>query len=170
MREYEVFMEDINSCGGEQHAKKELIEVEADGPEAYVKKKTEDFPFWIFRKTQMATPSSPPAMATVISLDIPLLRDTNLDTTIMWCPIFLLFHAVPQPFQQVALQIESGFKMHKLIRIPVPQKHQLGRKFVVALPKLQQHRKEGSHGNPASHIRPCHTLQQNAAQILCRRH
>ena len=37
MREYEVFMEDINSCGGEQHAKKELIEVEADSPEAYVK-------------------------------------------------------------------------------------------------------------------------------------
>lgn len=37
MHEYEVFMEDINSCGGEQHAKKELIEVEADSPEAYVK-------------------------------------------------------------------------------------------------------------------------------------
>ncbi len=37
MNEYEVFMEDINSCGGEQHAKKELIEVEATSPEAYVK-------------------------------------------------------------------------------------------------------------------------------------
>lgn len=37
MNEYEVFMEDINSCGGEQHAKKELIEVEAISPEAYVK-------------------------------------------------------------------------------------------------------------------------------------
>ncbi len=37
MNEYEVFMEDINSCGGEQHAKKEIIEVEADSPEAYVK-------------------------------------------------------------------------------------------------------------------------------------
>jgi hypothetical protein len=37
MSEYEVFIEDINSCGGEQHAKKELIEVEADNPEAYVK-------------------------------------------------------------------------------------------------------------------------------------
>lgn len=37
MNEYEVFMEDINSCGGEQHAKKELIEVEAESPEAYVK-------------------------------------------------------------------------------------------------------------------------------------
>ena len=37
MNEYEVFIEDINSCGGEQYAKKELIEVEADSPEAYVK-------------------------------------------------------------------------------------------------------------------------------------
>ena len=37
MYEYEVFMEDINSCGGEQYAKKELIEIEADSPEAYVK-------------------------------------------------------------------------------------------------------------------------------------
>ena len=36
MNEYEVFIEDINSCGGEQYAKKELIEVEADSPEAYV--------------------------------------------------------------------------------------------------------------------------------------
>lgn len=37
MNEYEVFIEDINPCGGAQHAKKELIEVEADSPEAYVK-------------------------------------------------------------------------------------------------------------------------------------
>ena len=37
MNECEVFIEDINSCGGEQHAKKELIEVEADSPESYVK-------------------------------------------------------------------------------------------------------------------------------------
>ena len=37
MNEYEVFIEDINACGGEQYAKKELIEVEADSPEAYVK-------------------------------------------------------------------------------------------------------------------------------------
>ena len=36
MNEYEVFVEDINSCGGSQYAKKELIEVEADSPEAYV--------------------------------------------------------------------------------------------------------------------------------------
>jgi hypothetical protein len=37
MNEYEVFIEDINSCGGEQYAKKELIEVEAESPEAYVR-------------------------------------------------------------------------------------------------------------------------------------
>ncbi len=37
MNEYEVFVEDINSCGGEQYAKKELIEVEAASPESYVK-------------------------------------------------------------------------------------------------------------------------------------
>ena len=37
MNEYEVFVEDINSCGGEQHARKHIIEVEAESPEAYVK-------------------------------------------------------------------------------------------------------------------------------------
>lgn len=36
MNEYEVFIEDINACGGEQYAKKELIEIEAESPEAYV--------------------------------------------------------------------------------------------------------------------------------------
>ncbi|MCI5700959.1 MAG: hypothetical protein MR308_11375 [Lachnospiraceae bacterium] len=39
MHEYEVFVEEINPCGGENHRKKELIEVEADSPEAYVKAK-----------------------------------------------------------------------------------------------------------------------------------
>ena len=37
MNEYEIFIEDINSCGGEQYAKKELLEAEAVSPEAYVK-------------------------------------------------------------------------------------------------------------------------------------
>ena len=37
MHEYEVFVEDINSCGGEQYAKKELLEVEAESPESYIK-------------------------------------------------------------------------------------------------------------------------------------
>lgn len=37
MNEYEVYVEDINPCGGSQHAKKELIEVETESPEVYVK-------------------------------------------------------------------------------------------------------------------------------------
>lgn len=37
MNEYEVFIEDINPCGGSKHAKKQMIEVEAESPEAYVK-------------------------------------------------------------------------------------------------------------------------------------
>lgn len=37
MNEYEVFVEDINPCGGSQYAKKQLIEVEAESPEAYVR-------------------------------------------------------------------------------------------------------------------------------------
>ena len=37
MKEYEVFVEDINPCGGSKYARKEWIEVEAESPEAYVK-------------------------------------------------------------------------------------------------------------------------------------
>ena len=37
MHEYEIFVEEINPCGGEKHIKKTLIEAEADSPEAYVK-------------------------------------------------------------------------------------------------------------------------------------
>lgn len=37
MNEYEVLIEDINPCGGAQYAKKEILEVEAESPEAYVK-------------------------------------------------------------------------------------------------------------------------------------
>lgn len=37
MNEYEVFIEDINPCGGSKYAKKEMLEVEAESPEAYVK-------------------------------------------------------------------------------------------------------------------------------------
>ncbi len=37
MNFYEVFVEDINPCGGSQYAKKDLIEVEAESPEAYVR-------------------------------------------------------------------------------------------------------------------------------------
>lgn len=31
-----MFVEDINSCGGEKHAQKEILGVEADSPESYV--------------------------------------------------------------------------------------------------------------------------------------
>ncbi len=37
MHEYEVYIEDINPCGGDRYAKKEILEVEAESPEAYVK-------------------------------------------------------------------------------------------------------------------------------------
>lgn len=37
MNSYEVFVEEINPCGGEQHSKKTMIEVEAASPESYVK-------------------------------------------------------------------------------------------------------------------------------------
>ena len=36
MHEYEIFIEEINPCGGEKHSKKTLIEAEAASPEAYV--------------------------------------------------------------------------------------------------------------------------------------
>ncbi len=36
MNEYEVMIVDINPCGGEQYAKKEILEVEAESPEAWV--------------------------------------------------------------------------------------------------------------------------------------
>ena len=36
MNEYEVYIEEINPCGGSQHAKKSIIEIEAESPEAYV--------------------------------------------------------------------------------------------------------------------------------------
>ena len=37
MNEYEVIIEEINPCGGETYARKEIIEVEADSPESYVR-------------------------------------------------------------------------------------------------------------------------------------
>lgn len=37
MKEYEIFIEEINPCGGEAHARKSVIEAEAENPEAYVK-------------------------------------------------------------------------------------------------------------------------------------
>lgn len=37
MHEYEIFIEEINPCGGEKFSKKTLLEAEADSPEVYVK-------------------------------------------------------------------------------------------------------------------------------------
>ena len=37
MNEYEVIIEEINPCGGETYARKEIIEVEAESPESFVK-------------------------------------------------------------------------------------------------------------------------------------
>ena len=37
MNEYEVLIEDINPCGGAAYAKKEILEIEAESPEAYVR-------------------------------------------------------------------------------------------------------------------------------------
>ena len=37
MKEYEILIETINPCGGEAHAKREIIEAKAESPEAYVK-------------------------------------------------------------------------------------------------------------------------------------
>lgn len=36
MNEYEVLVETINPCGGDRHAKKEFLEIEAESPEQYV--------------------------------------------------------------------------------------------------------------------------------------
>ena len=40
MKEYEVFVEDINHCGGTKYAKKEFREIETESPEAYVREQT----------------------------------------------------------------------------------------------------------------------------------
>lgn len=37
MKDFEVFIETINPCGGSKHAEHEIIEVEAESPESYVK-------------------------------------------------------------------------------------------------------------------------------------
>jgi hypothetical protein len=36
MNEYEICIETINPCGGSKHAIREIIEAEAESPEAYV--------------------------------------------------------------------------------------------------------------------------------------
>ena len=36
MTEYEIIVETINPCGGEQYAEREILEAEIESPEAYV--------------------------------------------------------------------------------------------------------------------------------------
>ena len=38
MNEYEVVIETINPCGGNRHAKREIIEITANSPEEYVQR------------------------------------------------------------------------------------------------------------------------------------
>lgn len=37
MKEYELIIESYNPCGGREHGKKELMEIETDDPVAFVK-------------------------------------------------------------------------------------------------------------------------------------
>ncbi len=37
MKEYELFIESYNPCGGREHGQKQFLEVETDDPAAYVK-------------------------------------------------------------------------------------------------------------------------------------
>ena len=52
MKEFEILIETINPCGGEGHAKKEIVEAECESPEAYVKANA---PFPVMDRT--ATPN-----------------------------------------------------------------------------------------------------------------
>lgn len=49
MKEYEILIETINPCGGEGHAKKEIVEAECESPEAYVKANA---PFPVMDRTE----------------------------------------------------------------------------------------------------------------------
>ena len=37
MKEYELCIESMNPCGGSEYARREILEVEAESPEAWVK-------------------------------------------------------------------------------------------------------------------------------------
>ena len=37
MHEYEVSIEAINPCGGSKHARREILEIQAESPESYVR-------------------------------------------------------------------------------------------------------------------------------------
>ena len=50
MHEYEILVETVNPCGGEKHAKKEILEAECESPEAYVREKA-PYPIMVTAKT-----------------------------------------------------------------------------------------------------------------------
>lgn len=52
MKEYEILIETINPCGGERHAKKEIIEAECESPEVYVQ---ENAPYPVMDRVQTQT-------------------------------------------------------------------------------------------------------------------
>lgn len=63
MNEYEIYIEDINSCGGNRHSKTEIIEVETESPEAYVKEKVfNNIRFHNFDRLMYLTRFSPQTM------------------------------------------------------------------------------------------------------------
>lgn len=51
MNEYEVIIEEINPCGGERYANKQIIEIEAESPDAYI---AENGRYPVIEKTEMA--------------------------------------------------------------------------------------------------------------------
>ncbi len=52
MKEYEILIESMNPCGGEAHARKEIVEAEIESPMAYVKAKS---PFPVLDQMQTQT-------------------------------------------------------------------------------------------------------------------
>ena len=71
MKEYELLIETLNPCGGERHAGKEFLEIEAESPEAYVQANAV-FPITDSGKNASATRSSRPATDAAPSSATPL--------------------------------------------------------------------------------------------------
>ena len=52
MKDYEILVETINPCGGEAHAKKEILEAECESTESYVQANT---PYPVMDRVQTKT-------------------------------------------------------------------------------------------------------------------
>ena len=61
MKEFELCIEAMTPCGGSKHARREILEVEAESPEGYVKPMRPCL-FWRWRR-QMEARLLPQAMA-----------------------------------------------------------------------------------------------------------